>query len=178
MKKILFSGVLCAFSGAAFAHDVHGGHGDRTDNNVHVWNETEYPIHVKADEANDAQGVFEARPFNSGGPPLHIHDAADEVVYVVVGEVLTVIDGEVERKGPGDAIFVPRGVPHTYTILSEGGARLLAVMTPGGFEAFFEAAATEGLAVPQDMERLQELSAEHALRFVGPPLAPDAQPTN
>ncbi len=176
MKTILSAGVLCAFSGAALAHEVQGGHG--SDDTVHVWNETEYRIHVKAEEAGDVQGVFEARTFKPGGPPLHVHDAADELVYVVEGEVLTVVDGKVERKGPGDALFIPRGVPHTYTVTSEAGARLLAVMTPGGFEAFFEAAANEQLAVPQDMERLQELSAAHALRFVGPPLSPEVQPSN
>lgn len=134
------------------------------------WNDTDYRTHVTAADSGGRQGVFEAQVSAPGGPPLHVHDDADELVVVLDGEIRTVVAGVEARHRAGDAVFIPRGVAHTYRVTSAHGARLLAVMTPGGFEAFFEAASREGLRVPQDMERLQALAATHHLRFVGPPL--------
>lgn len=39
--------------------------------------------------------------------------------------------------GPGDVVFAPRGVPHTFANLSDAPARQLIVCTPAGFERHF-----------------------------------------
>ena len=38
----------------------------------------------------------------------------------------------------GSTIFAPRGVAHTYRYLGQTPGRLMCVITPAGFEGFFE----------------------------------------
>lgn len=101
---------------------------------------------------------------------MHVHEGIDATVFVLSGEVVAIIDGVEATYGPGDAMFIPRDVEHTYTVISPEGASLLAFMAPGGFEVFFAAASAEDLRIPRDMARLNELAAEYNLRFTGPPL--------
>ena len=39
--------------------------------------------------------------------------------------------------GPGEAVFAPRGIPHSQRRVVEGEGRIMAVCTPGGLEGFF-----------------------------------------
>jgi quercetin dioxygenase-like cupin family protein len=39
---------------------------------------------------------------------------------------------------PGDTLFTPRGIPHNYRDLGKAPGRLMAVITPAGFETFFQ----------------------------------------
>lgn len=45
-------------------------------------------------------------------------------------------DGRESIARAGDCVFLPRGVPHTYKVLSPT-ARWLTLVTPAGFEEFF-----------------------------------------
>lgn len=65
----------------------------------------------------------------SGPALLHVHHEDDEAWYVLEGELeFRFSDGETEGAPAGTAVFVPAGVPHTYTALP--GARYLLVATP------------------------------------------------
>ncbi len=67
---------------------------------------------------------------------MHVHRNEDELFYVVEGK-LTIWRGDEEFVvGPGQSVFLPRGVPHTFKIMSEE-ARGLVYLTPGGFENYF-----------------------------------------
>ena len=48
------------------------------------------------------------------GPPYHYHVGFDEQFTVVAGRLRIVVDDEERVLGPGESIFVPRGVPHTF----------------------------------------------------------------
>lgn len=69
-------------------------------------------------------------------PPRHIHTREDEVFLILEGEVWFDLDGEQRLTGPGAAVYMPRGVPHTFRVKSPV-ARMLGVMTPGAFEQLF-----------------------------------------
>jgi mannose-6-phosphate isomerase-like protein (cupin superfamily) len=110
------------------------------------------------------------------GPPLHIHQSEDEVLWVLEGQ-LTVRCGEATfSAGPGSFIYTPRGIPHTFRLEGETPARLLVLMVPGGGEGFFVEAGrpAEGAGLPPpappDIARLQAVAAKYHLEFVGPPL--------
>ena len=63
----------------------------------------------------------------SGPPALHVHHADDEAWHVLEGTLhFRFADHEVDV-APGGSIFVPAGVPHTYTAMD---ARYLIVLTP------------------------------------------------
>jgi quercetin dioxygenase-like cupin family protein len=100
-------------------------------------------------KASDAQiGLMEVTASPGIGPPMHVHAHEDEWYYVLEGEV-TFHVGEATHQGQaGSLVFLPRGVPHTFTINS-ATARLLLLNAPGGFERMFELAPTtleEGVA--------------------------------
>jgi quercetin dioxygenase-like cupin family protein len=72
-------------------------------------------------------------------PPLHVHRNEDEWFYVLDGELTIHVGGENHPGGAGAFAFLPRGVPHTFTVESPS-ARFLVMNTPGGFERMFELA--------------------------------------
>jgi hypothetical protein len=69
-------------------------------------------------------------------PPLHVHRDHDEVFYVLSGRVsLHLPDSRIDLDA-GEAAFGPRGVPHTYRVESEEGARWLVSTNSGQFASF------------------------------------------
>jgi quercetin dioxygenase-like cupin family protein len=77
--------------------------------------------------------------------PLHVHHTEDEGFYVIEGSVTIHVGDESVTLGPGQHAFGPRGIPHRFDI-GPDGARMLWVLTPGGFEAFVEEASVPAAA--------------------------------
>ena len=98
------------------------------------------------------------------GSPVHTHAHEDEWSYVLEGEIGVEIDGSVSIARPGDLVLKPRGVPHAFWNAGDAPARMLEVVTPAGFERYFERIG-EILAVPgmPDLDALQAVAAEHGL---------------
>lgn len=70
--------------------------------------------------------------------PLHVHHNEDEGFHVLEGSVTIVVGEETVELTAGGHAFGPREIPHRFTIGPEG-ARMLWVLTPGGFEDLIEA---------------------------------------
>lgn len=167
MMKVLFSrfqeiGFLAIFLiltmmlilGAATAHDPIDWHGDT--------------IHVLLDkeESGGEMGMFTVEVGGPGGPPRHIHDDAGEAFYLLSGEAEVLVGSEMVFLKEGESIWVPKGLEHSFRVLSEEGGKLLVIVTPGGFEGFFEA--TKDVTDPAEIERVSV--EEFQQRFTGPPL--------
>lgn len=90
----------------------------------------------------------------------------------LTGEIGFWLDGKIQVCGAGSSVFIPRGTPHTFLVLSNTSSRHLVIMTPGGFEGFFVEMAAGQFAIPADMPQIEESAARFNLSFVGPPLAP------
>jgi mannose-6-phosphate isomerase-like protein (cupin superfamily) len=73
------------------------------------------------------------------GPPLHIHHDADEVLYVLEGEVDFVCEARRFRTGPGGFAAIPRGKRHAFRNFQATPARMIVLLSPGGFEQFMHA---------------------------------------
>jgi mannose-6-phosphate isomerase-like protein (cupin superfamily) len=71
--------------------------------------------------------------------PLHVHYTEDEGFYVLEGNVTVVVGDETVELASGQHAFGPRDVPHRFTVGPEG-ARMIWVLTPGGFENLLEEA--------------------------------------
>ena len=71
------------------------------------------------------------------GSPVHTHRNEDEFSYILEGEVGAEIGGRTVVARPGDLIVKPRGVPHAFWNPGDAPARILEVITPGGFEHYF-----------------------------------------
>ena len=93
------------------------------------------------------------------------------------GEALFDIDGRITAAGPGTTVFMPRGVPHTFRVLSPV-AVMLGVMTPGGFEELFrnlgvpaeERALPSPGTVPFDLPAVMAEQERLGTHVLGPPL--------
>jgi mannose-6-phosphate isomerase-like protein (cupin superfamily) len=133
---------------------------------------------VPAAATGGAMSVFRATMPEGFGPPRHIHTREDEVFLVEEGEAVFDIDGRIMTAGPGTTVYMPRGVPHTFRVQSPV-ARMLGVMTPGGFEELFRnlgvpaAAPTlppEG-AAPLNLRAVMAEQDRLGTQVVGPPLS-------
>ena len=96
----------------------------------------------------------------------HTHTREDEFSYVLEGEVWARIGDEVVQATPGCYIVKPRGIPHAFWNAGPRPAKLLEIISPGGFENYFaELSALLGLGGPPDLQALERLSAAYGLTY-------------
>jgi mannose-6-phosphate isomerase-like protein (cupin superfamily) len=106
-----------------------------------------------------------------GEGPLHVHHREDEGFWVLEGELTFEIGEETIKASPGSFMFGPKDVPHRFTVDS-GPARLLFILSPGGFEEFVHATsepakertlppAPEGPPSEAEMEHLRALARQY-----------------
>jgi mannose-6-phosphate isomerase-like protein (cupin superfamily) len=70
--------------------------------------------------------------------PAHCHRQENEVFYVESGRVIaSTPDAQVEL-GPGDLVYLPRGVPHQLSGAGEPST-ILTMLAPGAIEHAFKA---------------------------------------
>ncbi|MDQ2090981.1 cupin domain-containing protein [Marimonas arenosa] len=140
------------------------------------WMGSVYRILLEAGETGGAVAIFESVTGPGEGPPLHIHGDADETFVVLSGDVEFWVEGARTIRGPGQVAFVPRGREHGFRVCGEAPARMLTMLTPGGFERFFCEMVAGGYRLPEDMGRVRAVAEQYQLEFTGPPLdAPGAQ---
>jgi len=77
-------------------------------------------------------------PPHSLGAPTHTHTREDEISVVTEGVVGVQIGDEVYSVGVGGVMFKPRGIPHAFWNATDAPARVLEILTPAGFEGYFE----------------------------------------
>ncbi len=93
--------------------------------------------------------------------PLHRHSREDEYSYVLEGVVGAIFDGREVIAEAGDLVFKPRGEWHTFWNAGDLPARVLEIISPGGFEeAFHEIHALGDQLSP---ERMMEIAARHGV---------------
>jgi mannose-6-phosphate isomerase-like protein (cupin superfamily) len=97
--------------------------------------------------------------------PLHRHQGEDEYSYVLEGRVGALLGGDVFEGGPGDLIFKPRDEWHTFWNAGDEPARILEIISPAGFEKFFEELVDLGGVTQAKPEILGELCARYRLEM-------------
>jgi quercetin dioxygenase-like cupin family protein len=117
--------------------------------------------------------LVELRGLPGSGPGPHV-DPWHESFYVLEGELTFRFeqDGAVSTlvAGPGDAVSIPTGVGHAFSVTGGEAARYLILGTPAGIDAFFADAGQpiQRAELPQeppgfDRDRLRAAFAEHGL---------------
>jgi mannose-6-phosphate isomerase-like protein (cupin superfamily) len=114
-------------------------------------------------------------------PLLHCHDAADELFYILDGE-LWLSCGEAEGvHGTGAMVWLPHGLAHTFQVRSET-ARVLCVSMPSGFERLVatlgEPTSSRTPPEPEDIDpaHVADICAQFGIEVLGPPPAPSTSP--
>jgi mannose-6-phosphate isomerase-like protein (cupin superfamily) len=97
--------------------------------------------------------------------PLHRHLREDEYSYVLEGRVGALLGDDVVIAGPGDLLFKPRNQWHTFWNAGDEPARLLEIISPAGFERFFDELVGLGGAIEADPHALAELCDRYGLEM-------------
>jgi len=96
--------------------------------------------------------------------PMHTHEREDEFSLVLQGHVGAQVGDEVIVAGPGELIRKPRGVPHAFWNAGDQEARLIELISPAGFEAYFaEMAPILNADGPPDVAALAAVQARYGL---------------
>ncbi|MBV9410672.1 MAG: cupin domain-containing protein [Acidimicrobiia bacterium] len=102
----------------------------------------------------------------AGPTERHIHTDAHKSVFVLAGRYRFVVGDQVREAGPGDEVFIGRGVAHDFTVGIEGG-RALFVFSPAGVEEYFRSlAVTAGVDTSPGV--VEELRRRHFIVPVDP----------
>ncbi len=98
--------------------------------------------------------------------PMHLHTREDEYSFILEGRWGFQLGDEVVYGEPGDLVFKPRNVWHSFWNASDQPARLLEVISPSGFEHYFEEFAeiygSHGL---ERMDLFQELNEAYGFQI-------------
>ncbi|MBB2912077.1 quercetin dioxygenase-like cupin family protein [Streptosporangium becharense] len=111
-------------------------------------------------------------------PPLHRHLAEDELFYLLSGVATFHCDGETFTAGPGDLVFFPMGLPHSFVVGPDAPLRSLQITTPSGFEHFAAAVGEPAYErrlpgpLPVDPAALGHAAARYGIEVLGPPPEP------
>ena len=122
-------------------------------------------IRIHGRDTGGLVSVVESLDLPGGGPPPHIHHNEDETFQILEGIYEWTVGGETFVATQGATIFAPRGVPHTYRHLG-WSRRLMCVITPSGFEGFFEEIATISPEQQQDIPRVIEIGGKYGVEFL------------
>lgn len=123
--------------------------------------------------------------------PLHRHEREDEYSYVLEGRMGAQLGDDVVYASAGDLVFKPRQQWHTFWNAGDEPCRILEIISPAGFEHFFDQVASSmeqmhadnpgpvlmttdlpaRFAIEFRPESIPELCQRYGLRFPGAPAA-------
>ena len=89
---------------------------------------------VGSDQCGGQLGIVDHRMPPGFAPPPHIHHQSDEALLVLDGQLKGICGHHPWQAGPGSLAFMPRAIPHGFTISDAGPGRIIIVATPGGFD--------------------------------------------
>jgi quercetin dioxygenase-like cupin family protein len=129
-------------------------------------------VKISGSDTNGDLAIFEQTSLSKGkGTPLHIHNAQDEIFYVIEGTYKFQVGGEKYDLTTGDSIFLPRQVAHAWTQVSEKGKMIVTMQPAGKLENFFVTMAA--LDHEPAKEEISKIFADNDMQVVGPPLKID-----
>ncbi|HYM63041.1 MAG TPA: cupin domain-containing protein [Gaiellaceae bacterium] len=132
-----------------------------------------------ADSGGGFALVEHLMPPHALAAPLHRHSKEDEYSYVLEGRLGALLGEEEVFGEAGDLIHKPRGQWHTFWNADDVPARILEIISPGGFEDAFRemhalgdelepetmAAIAARYGVEVDFDRTLPIIERHGLTF-------------
>ena len=97
--------------------------------------------------------------------PLHRHSREDEYSYVFAGRMGALLGEETVYAETGDFVFKPRDQWHTFWNAGDEPCHILEIISPGGFEHYFDELGDVLGGGEFDPARIAELGARYGLEF-------------
>ena len=104
--------------------------------------------------------------------PVHRHTREDEYSFVLQGRMGALLGDDVVEAGPGDLVFKPRDQWHTFWNAGDELCRILELISPAGFERFFQELVDLGGITQATPEQFLDLTQRYGLE-VQPDTIPD-----
>ena len=111
-------------------------------------------------------------------PPLHVHHSLDDTWYILDGKMVVRCGDDVLVVGARHWVSMPRGVPHTFRVISDREARILLVHDNASFRDLIRELGVPASAhvVPAkpvfpSMDELARVAVSHDLTPIGPPMS-------
>ena len=98
--------------------------------------------------------------------PMHLHTREDEYSFILQGRWGFQLGDDIVYGEPGDLVYKPRNVWHSFWNDSDEPGRLLEIISPSGFEHYFvELAELFSLHGPDRPDLFVELNARYGLEM-------------
>jgi quercetin dioxygenase-like cupin family protein len=94
---------------------------------------TLWRVLATGDETGGIVGALDERCGHGIRAPMHVHDDADEIFYVLEGNLTFFVGEHRIEAAPGAFVYLPRFVHHGFQCNSSE-ARVFNFVTPAGFE--------------------------------------------
>jgi mannose-6-phosphate isomerase-like protein (cupin superfamily) len=99
-------------------------------------------VRLRAADTDGRMGLIEqVVPGGFPGPALHVHPEFEETFYILDGSLVFRVGDDAHEAAAGTVAHIPRGVPHTFANTADTPAHALVIVSPAGFELYFEALA-------------------------------------
>jgi mannose-6-phosphate isomerase-like protein (cupin superfamily) len=95
--------------------------------------------------------------------PLHKHSREDEYSFVLEGRMGALLGDDVVYAEAGDLVFKPRDQWHTFWNAGDTDCRILEIISPAGFEKYFDEMVDLMADGPPEMEKLVDMGARYGL---------------
>jgi quercetin dioxygenase-like cupin family protein len=122
------------------------------------------------DDTGGSLDVFEMLvPPDARMPVPHYHETWDETIYGLVGVTTWRVDGHDVDVGPGQTVFIKRGIVHGFRNGTQTPATCLCVLSPGVLgPAYFREMAALIVGGPPDLAKMKETMLRYGLVPVPP----------
>jgi mannose-6-phosphate isomerase-like protein (cupin superfamily) len=97
--------------------------------------------------------------------PIHKHSREDEYSFVLEGRMGALLGDDVVYAEVGDFVFKPREQWHTFWNAGDTPCRILEIISPGGFEHFFDELGALLRTPDFDPAQLGELGGRFGIEF-------------
>jgi mannose-6-phosphate isomerase-like protein (cupin superfamily) len=97
--------------------------------------------------------------------PLHLHTREDEYSFVLQGRMGALLGDDVVEAGPGELVFKPRNQWHTFWNAADEPCRILEIISPAGFERFFQELVDIGGVAQADPDAFARLRERYGIEM-------------
>ena len=119
---------------------------------------------IDGGEAGDRFALVEhPMPPHALATPIHRHSREDEYSFVLEGRMGAILGDELVQASAGDLVFKPRNQWHTFWNAGDEPCRILELISPGGFERYFEELIE--MTGPRTPETIGPLAARYGLEL-------------
>ena len=118
-----------------------------------------------SEETNGSLTIFEMHLLPEGRMPVpHYHRDWEETIYGLVGTTTWTVQGKAVEVGPGESLFIKRGILHGFSNKTPQPVACLCILTPGVLTpAYFREMAALAESGKADPAAMKETMLRHGL---------------